>query len=341
MYSCIHVALGCDDFFAPHAGVVIQSVIDSAGYDDRFVFHVVAFHLSQVSRDRLSTIVANGKHIINFHNLSSFQLDSLPAGHLTHNAYLRVFLPEVLDDLARVIYLDCDVLVLGSLRPLWEFDLRAGAIAAACEDIYSIYARMGDRENCDFFESLGIPASRGYFNSGVLLMDLAAWRERSITAKACQWGAANYDLIRYADQDVLNVILGDRVHFIPLKWNLSIHMVDRVLMGSRFTAEELDAYRSPVIIHFVGKNKGDSMVTPLPFQRNYLDCLARTPWCHDFIPRQGIDQKFKRFVGLLRRGYLKCRAVLNELAGKRELPLGGVVRIDGTDRPSGGSGLGS
>jgi lipopolysaccharide biosynthesis glycosyltransferase len=327
----IQIALGCDEAFVPHAAVVIRSILHNSPKEDHLVFNVVTTGLSEKTLVRLSKVAESDRSCLRIHALNASNLKNLPPCHLTLNAYLRIFLPELLPDLERVIYLDCDLLPIASLRPLWETRLRPGAIAAACEDIYSIYAKLGNEDLIAFFDALGMKTGESYFNSGVILMDLDGWRDQSVTEKACNWGTENPELIRHADQDILNVILKGSVHYLPLKWNLSIHMIDRANRiggATDCTTDEKAATEDPAIIHFVGHHKGNSLETPMPYQRQYLRRLAETPWAGDFIPAQSGLQKYIRIKRLTKRFLLAKRAQLTDLLGKAPPFVDGIVRVD-------------
>lgn len=324
----IQIAFGCDEAFAPHAGVVIRSILHNSSPEDHIVFNVVTTALSDETRGRLLKVAESNRSCLRIHALDASNLTDLPACHLTPNAYLRIFLPQLLPDLKRVIYLDCDLLPVASLRSLWETQLRPGSLAAACEDIYSIYAKLGNNDLREFFDSLGFTEGESYFNSGVILMDLAGWRTQSITAKACSWGTANQNLIRHADQDILNVILEGRVHYLPLRWNLSIHMIDRASRATDCTSHEKEASDDPAIIHFVGGNKPNSLETPMPYQREYLKMLSQTPWADDFIPAQSTRQKCVRSRRLIRQFFQAKRAMITRFFGRPPRLIEGIVRVD-------------
>ena len=75
------------------------------------------------------------------------------------------FLPKELD---RVLYIDPDILVLNSLRPLWETPLEGRLFAAA-----SHTGKTGLMNNIN---QVRLGTDCKYFNSGVLLIDLNAAR---------------------------------------------------------------------------------------------------------------------------------------------------------------------
>ncbi|MHC4885187.1 MAG: glycosyltransferase, partial [Planctomycetota bacterium] len=77
----------------------------------------------------------------------------------------------------RAIYLDCDVLVRESLHGLWQTPLPDGGIALAVQDTWYPFAEDSDST---VFSLFSIPPEAPLFNSGVMLVDLAAWRGASI-----------------------------------------------------------------------------------------------------------------------------------------------------------------
>ncbi len=62
---------------------------------------------------------------------------------------------------------------------------------------------------------------KGYFNSGVLLINTLAWAQESVSAKAMSMLAdkAVVSRLTYMDQDILNLILSGKVKFIDAKYN--------------------------------------------------------------------------------------------------------------------------
>ena len=68
----------------------------------------------------------------------------------------------------KIIYLDCDLIVEQQLSKLFNYDIGRYPIAAV-EDMWS-----GKDDN---YERLGYDRKYGYFNSGVLLINLDMWRE--------------------------------------------------------------------------------------------------------------------------------------------------------------------
>ena len=118
--------------------------------------------------------------------------------------YYRLYAQELLpEDVDRVLYLDGDVIVRGSLEDFYNQDLEGNLISACC--IQKDGEEKG-RERSDPF-----PKDLRYFNAGVLLYDLKA--QRSCIDPSVYWEIAECfgDRLKFGDQDILNHVFYRRV----------------------------------------------------------------------------------------------------------------------------------
>nr|CAA37842.1 unnamed protein product [Salmonella enterica subsp. enterica serovar Typhimurium] len=89
-------------------------------------------------------------------------------------------------------------------------------IAAVVKDVDSIQNKVNERLSA--FNLQG-----GYFNSGVVFVNLKLWKENALTKKAFLLLAGKEaDSFKYPDQDVLNILLQDKVIFLPRPYNTFI-----------------------------------------------------------------------------------------------------------------------
>ena len=182
----------------------------------------------------------------------------------TPEAYGPLLLPDVLPaSLDRVLYLDADLLVLDDLTPLWQSDM-AGAPLAAVQD--AAIPLVSSRRGLRAVETIGIPASAPYFNAGVMLMDLEAWRRENVTARAVEYlrAAAHVDFLH---QEALNAVLWDGWRPLPARWNVIAGL------AGRFGVE---LPNRPAIAHFAGHFKPWLAPVGGPFGAAYQHVLDRT-----------------------------------------------------------------
>ena len=122
----------------------------------------------------------------------------------TEAASLRLLLPELLPELDRILYLDCDIIVRQDLARLWEeTDLGDNYLGAVYEA-----AIEGQAER---FRALGCDPAK-YFNSGFLLLNLKQMREENVSEKLLE--ACRVPYLEFPDQDALNQVCQGRV--LPL-----------------------------------------------------------------------------------------------------------------------------
>lgn len=115
-------------------------------------------------------------------------------------------LPEHME---RILYLDVDMIIKGSLKGLYDMELGTAPFAV-CEDIYGIINGFHEANK----KRLSIPASYSYFNAGVMLYNLKFLRETNATEHILEKIYRNYERYEYNDQDVLNEMYYDKLVYV-------------------------------------------------------------------------------------------------------------------------------
>ena len=136
------------------------------------------------------------------------------AAYLSRTMYSRLFLSELLPlEISRALYLDCDVICVGNLRKLWSFG-SAVALMAAVRDVW-----VDKRQ--EHKVSLGMPVESTYFNSGVLLINVEAWRRNKVGERLLDF-LSQREKSDYGDQDIINAVLWRETVELPRRWNVGI-----------------------------------------------------------------------------------------------------------------------
>ena len=177
-------------------------------------------------------------------------------------AYFRLLLGEALPAPGRAIYLDADTVVNGDLGELWRRDL-GGATAGAVVDYLPRC-----RDAVANWRELGIDGDAPYYNTGVLLVNVDAWRSEEVGPRAFACCRKNADHLfaqsQFAqnDQFGLNVVLQGRWHTLGSLWNWGSELV------------ECPAH----IVHYLGNGKPhDSRCRPR-FRDLFHTHLDATAW---------------------------------------------------------------
>lgn len=142
-------------------------------------------------------------------------------------------------------------------------------------------------------ERLNLPPNFGYFNSGVLLLNLDKMREENIEQKCLDLlNSEDRMLLKYPNQDALNLVLNGKFFRLPKTWNIYEFTsgMSSFVKGNK---------KLPKIIHFSNKNKPwnfensktSRISQKIPYSEQYFKYLAYTPW-ENTTPKQNMLRKF-------------------------------------------------
>lgn len=180
---------------------------------------------------------------------------------------LPLVLPALVE--ARCLFLDADTLVMGDVAELLDLDME-GFPLGACTGLAQVPRPRTDvkrKRIADRSDALGFMPGRGnYFNSGMLVMDCDAVRERFPNWKSL----ADIDRLRPhgpisagPDQDRLNEFFYGHWFPIPVKWNLPTGTRRHIFINHRRYRDAPDGLRrqmreaveDPMIWHYMGRKK--------------------------------------------------------------------------------------
>lgn len=201
-------------------------------------------------------------------------------------AYARLLLPALLPaDVERVMYLDADMIARHDVLPLWNEPM-GDDVLFAVRDLplangnAARIARTVDQELYPY------AADSVYFQSGLLVLDIRAFREEHIAERAFELLAA-YPMMQFPDQDALNALLTRRSRLVDPRWNQMTAVYsypDWDLEESPFAPEVLaELQDDPLIVHYSGRPKPWELGCQHPLVEDWFASLDRTHW-HGWRP---------------------------------------------------------
>lgn len=250
----IHVVFQSDDKFSVLAGTAIISICEN-NKEEKINFYILDNGITKENKMKLRLIADKYSCKLNFVPIQ-FYLNKIKRLGLkpykgVYSIYMKVFLGDCFDEnISRLLYLDCDIVVDGKIRTLWNTDLGNCSMGMAI-----------DCMNTKLKTGYGMDKSSKYFNTGVILYDLANWRNNKAKNKFVEFVKMNHKSYLYADQDWINLCLKDEIFTLPMQYNyLSIYSAFkfkdvRYVYGlgtyDFYTLDEFEkAKKHPVIIHF-------------------------------------------------------------------------------------------
>jgi len=204
----IHLVLASDRNLIRQAGVTALSAIKHASEPIHFTFLTPPDDENHPHWLIVRSLVCRNGATCDVISVAFDRSTLQLSNHLTPATYYRLLLPDVLpSSLKRAIYIDCDVIVGRDVADLWALDMRGKPIAAV--------------EDVDFrdWSKLGIDASEGYFNAGVLVLDLELIRARASFAAALAFSQEHASALTWSDQCALNKIFVGNWRRLAKHWN--------------------------------------------------------------------------------------------------------------------------
>lgn len=254
----LYICYSINDVFAREAGISLIGFLENnPDYEPEEIFFL-DYGINPFNKERLNGIAARyGRHIsfLNARPVTTKVKQDFPVlkgwrGTMAPNA--KAFVDKIFPDyVERLLFIDADTVVAGSLSWLKHLDMEGKALAVVPENRSCESIRRGKLK----LEN----GSRYYFNSGVLLFNLPVWRSEKCHDMIIDTLKKDIDL-EWPDQALLNNALPDRLlQRMPPKFNYMSHnyhpLQERgwLRIGHFYTEGEIDeAIRHPAIIHYLG-----------------------------------------------------------------------------------------
>lgn len=301
----IHIVFASDDAYVQHLGVLLISIFEN-NRDDSVVIHILADNISTEKRTLLNEIVeVKYGQKLTYYEMDKEIFKDFPLrakDHISIASYYRLKLPDLLPkEMSQILYLDCDMIVTGSLRPLWETDIRGKAVAAVTDNLTFMP---------ETFERLSLSATDKYFNAGTLLINLDYWREENVFEKALMISDEKPDALLWHDQDILNILFHDNWIHLPYRWNVMNTLMRPLPYYTSDLITELDnEIQQRVVVHYTCAWKPWIFPCDNPLRFEYYKYLALSPW-KGFKPKATFWKRIKWGIhnvriatGLLKKGY--------------------------------------
>lgn len=251
----MNILLCIDNNYVMPIGVLITSIgINNQEHINYYVFTDATF--KDEYKEVLRSVAKTYGHTISFYVIEHEDIAEFPFGrsdqpqHVSIATYYRLFVSKVLPkDVKRIIYLDGDMVVRHSLKELWGADIENYAVGVVHDVSEPLHLKD---------ERLSYPREYGYFNAGMLLINVDYWRKNHCLERFADYVKHNRDKIIMHDQDVLNAVLYKEKKWLPVTYNFQSGFIFRPQYQSYNPdlSQAIEKYKyNPTIIHYVSSSK--------------------------------------------------------------------------------------
>lgn len=284
MLNEISILCSADETYARQCAVMMLSVLSNTAEAKRVHFYLLSPDFSAESRTKLKKVCDLFGAEISILPIDLQQFKSLPI-HYKHTnllVYSRLIAPDICKMCDQLIYLDCDLIVLGDVAELYNFDL-SGKPLGAVPHVSLPYQQV-------FTATFPVGGIDRYFNAGVLVINAKFWRNNCLTEKILDLVDTYSNDLEFADQDLLNIYFWRNYSHLPGTWNVEARLYREKILGLSQDAEIKERMRSPKLIHYTGSDKPWSSSKYVPKREFYIEYSDRLSvlidWDADSIIRK-------------------------------------------------------
>ena len=270
MTHCRSVLLTTDRFYVRHLAAALYSLLFH-NRDLGLKVTILVTSISRADHARLVALASSFQTELRIITLDDNSFSGLPLGcHFQNSIYFRLLAPDIIFE-TRCLYMDSDVIVTGSIRPLLEVDLGDRYLAAVADQGFKGLPELGLR-----------PTSK-YFNTGLMLINLDKWREQDVRNSVVKIVKEKSAAIWFPDQCGLNALVDGNWFELSSNYNFQTSLL----------RHHVDICRPcevpPVVIHFTGSSKPWQLNDHHPYKQLYWKYRNMTAykalWPDDLGPR--------------------------------------------------------
>lgn len=292
----MNIVYASDNGFAEYLGISMLSLFENnRGSSESINIYILDGGISQTNKEHLEQIAKSFDGNIYFLNVESLLKSDMKQQRGSLSTFSRLYLTELMPvNVDKVLYLDCDILVENSLEDMYNTELGDNYIAG-----------VNDCVSDGHLENIGLKSGDNYFNAGVLLINLDAWRKDNIIEKFDNFLKDYNNDVPYADQGIVNGVMSHKSIKLSLEYNCYTALYDfkynDLLTFRKPTVyyseqEVLRAKEKPTIVHFT-----TSFLSLRPwiegceheYVDKWLEYKMKTPWADDSLKKDNRSAKKK------------------------------------------------
>ncbi|GLH65292.1 glycosyltransferase family 8 protein [Parageobacillus sp. G301] len=251
-----HILVTLNSNYIPPLKVLMNSLF--CNNHKPFSFYLLYSRIPEMEVESLKRFVEQqGHRLIPIYVDPQLFADAPVFRHYTSEMYYRLaahqFLPQELD---RVLYLDPDIVAINPIDDLYYMDFEGNMFIAAEHTHSTKVANLFNKLR------LKTPNAKGYFNTGVMLMNLQLMRKEVRLEDIYQFIRENRFKLVLPDQDVLNGLYWDKIKPVDCyRYNYDARYYDMIQLLPNPKHDLHWIQENTVFIHYCGKDK--------PWKGNY------------------------------------------------------------------------
>lgn len=250
----IPIVLASDNNYVEVLSVALQSVIDTAHDSNNYDIVILSDAISDFNKKMLYSM-SRGKHNIRIRflevcdYLNAYKFDIVNK-RISRATFMRLLILDLLPNYEKIVYLDCDIIVQRDISCLYENDIGSNYFGVVADPHIIQIWKFRPNVESHLRENVKISDPCGYFNAGILLMNLQELRKKYTSKDLLDIATSRKWM--WEDQDVLNHIGNNKVTFLNRRWNVLWVACPNIMQLMKTDSMYVEALDDPWIIHYAG-----------------------------------------------------------------------------------------
>lgn len=313
----IDICYYSSDFYAPYTGISMYSLCQNNA-DLSFKLHCIDDGISEENKRKMLKMVHGFHKELEFHDYNALEAYirdklKLPICNGSYATYIKIFPDKIFRNIDKILFMDGDTIINGSLQGLAELDLDPYVFAAVKVPLINekwVYDNPTN-ENIRLEYALKF-RNIGYYNIGVFYCNIKRWAEEDFGNKILNTREKHLKRMSMAndvpiDEMMFNLAVLENLekkYALPISpiYNATSHNIPHyrgkkaALFCGYIDPQEFDkAYYHPIIIHYcIFKPWFTDAYTR--YKKLVTKYKLRSPW-PDAFEKKLYETKTQKFFG--------------------------------------------
>lgn len=313
----MNIAYSCNDYYIPQTGISMISLFENNKQIEDICVYLVSINVSEHNIEILRGIAKDYNRTfieIKFKDIA-YDLVLSATGRHIESVYTKVFFSRIVG-VNKMIYLDSDTIVAGSLKELWE------------DSLDGYYMGVVETNPTQYYKELELPKGERFFNDGMAIVNVDYCRENNLIEKVLDVVNAFDGNPPTLSEGALNKVCYGKVKYISLRYNLMAGLLFLIRLDPDYVAHSLhydkddliDSCNNPVVIHFLSAyyNRPWFKRCTHPYKNLYLKYKDMSPWKDDPLKDGNIPLKIRLISLMFRTIGVKNTERIRKVLGKNK-----------------------
>lgn len=274
----LNIAYSCNEAYIQHTGISMISLFENNKEIESINVYFIAKDVKETSITVLKDIVNKYKRdliIIPFEDMC-YDLKISETGRHVETIYAKLFFSRI-KNIDKILYLDSDTIINGSLKDLWLIDISSYLVAGV--ETYTVSVK----------KELNLSKEDNFINDGIALLNLELLRKEKVLPKFLAFINERNGNPPLLSEGTINAVCKGQILSLHPKYNLMsgfLTFPDKKyykhnLLGDFYSQEEIkEAIKSPIIIHYLSAfyNRPWNRNCSHPLKDKYLHYKSISPW---------------------------------------------------------------